>query len=201
MPLRTRKLTTQVWVAMTTFAIGVALTTLWVVPRFAREQRPPRVAVANPPQQQELVVPAGWRQLEFNKQVLMMLPPDMRSVELVADFLRHTEGYSNGPIHLTITGDFELPEFRDKSRNERIFTCNPAATLANVPTDTESLIHVDGRQAKLAIAHTVDGGISASLCFPNADDTLYELLLVASCKDEKALTAARQIFSSIRFKR
>ena len=196
-----RKLTIRIWVAMTTFVIGVALTALWVVPRFAIEQHPPEMAVANPPQRQEIVIPADWRQLDFNNKVLMMLPPDMRSVDLVADFLRYTEGYSNGPVHLIISGDYQLPEFKDKSRNKKIFTCDPPATLRNGPTYTESLIQVDGRQAKLAIAHTVERGIAASLCFPNADDSDYELLVTANCQDERALATARQIFSSIRFKR
>ena len=195
---RIGKLTIRVWVAMTTFVIGVALTTLWVVPRFATEQRPPEVAVANPPQQQEIVVPASWRQLDFNNKILLRLPSDMRSVDLVADFLRYTEGYSNGAVHLIISGDYQLPEFKDKSRNKRIFTCDSPATLRNEPTYTESLIQVDGRQAKLAIAYTGER-IAASLCFPNADDSVYDLLLTANCQDEQALATARQIFSSIRF--
>jgi hypothetical protein len=187
-------------VAVITFAIGVALTTIWVVPRFATEQHPP-VAIAHPAQQQEIVVPPGWRQLDFNNNVLMMLPPDMRAVDLVADFLRYTEGYSNGSLHLTIIGDVQLAEFERKLRDKKIFTRAPPETSQNEPTYTESLIQVDGRQPKLAIAHTRDRGIAANLCFSNADDSAFDLLVSANCKDEQALATARQIFSSIRFKR
>lgn len=201
MRTRIRKLTIRVWVAMTTFVIGVALTTLWVVPRFTIEQPPAEVAISNLARQQEILVPAGWRQLEFNNKVLMMLPPNMQSVDLIGDFLRYTEGYNNGPVYLIIIGDFQLPEFKNKSRDKSLFTCDPSPILRNGPTYTESLIQVDGRQAKLTIIYTVEREIAASLCFPNADDSNYELLVTANCQDEQALETARQIFSSIRFKR
>ena len=196
-----RKLTRRVWVAVTTFAIGVALTLLCVVHRSEIAKPPAEVAISNRPQQLEMVLPDGWRQLDFNNKVLMMLPPDMRPVDSVVDFIRYSKAYSNGRIHLTIMGDVQLPELEHKLPNNTFFTCDAPVTGPHEPTRTESHLRVDERQAKLAVVYTVDHGITSSLCFPNADDTSFDLLVVANGKDEQDLTTARQIFSSIRFKK
>lgn len=196
-----RQLTIRVWVAITTFVIGVVLTMMWVVPRLTTEQPPAVVALPNPPQQQEIVVPAGWRQLEFNNKVFIMLPPDMQSAELFGDSWWYREAYSNSQIHLEIIGDVMVPEVEASLRERRVSTCDTPEILRNDPTYSESVIEIDGRQAKLGITHTIDRGIGATLCFPNADDGVFDVLFAAHCQDEQALATARQIFSSIRFKK
>jgi hypothetical protein len=65
----------------------------------------------------------------------------------------------------------------------------------------ESMLEIDKRKAKLGIDRdTSRKRIIARLCFPNADDNLFELLIVATCQDERALQTSKQIFNSITFK-
>jgi hypothetical protein len=71
---RIRKLTSRIWVAVITFVIGVALTILWVFPSVRKEKIPAKLAASNLPQQQQIVIPDGWRQLEFDNKVYIMLP-------------------------------------------------------------------------------------------------------------------------------
>jgi hypothetical protein len=83
---------------------------------------------------------------------------------------------------------------------KKAFPCEPPEIVNKGPAYSESVIEIDGRQAKLGITHTIDRGIGATLCFPNADDSVFDLLFAAHCEDEHALATAQQIFSSIRFK-
>jgi hypothetical protein len=48
---RIRKLTTRVWIAAITFAIGVVLTMVWVVPFDRMKKTPDQGAASNLPQQ------------------------------------------------------------------------------------------------------------------------------------------------------
>ena len=101
-----KKLTTRVWIAAITFAIGVGLTMVWVVP-FDRIGKNPDQGIASKlPQQREIESREGWRRLEFNNKVFIMLPPDMRpEEELFGDSHRYRETYSNGQLGLIIVGD------------------------------------------------------------------------------------------------
>ncbi|HEX7771872.1 MAG TPA: hypothetical protein VF435_05590, partial [Pyrinomonadaceae bacterium] len=193
---------TRVWVAAMTFAIGVVLTMVWVVPFDRREKTPDEGAASNLSQKRELEHRDGWRRLEFNKKVFIKLPPDMRSEEqLIGDSLRYVEAYSNNQLGLTIVGDLLVPVPDSELQKKRAFPCDPPEIIRKNPTYRESLIQVDGRQAKLWITRSAERGIYARVCFPNADDSLAALEIIASCKDDQGLATAREIFNSIEFKR
>lgn len=187
--------------AVITFAIGVALTILWVVPSVRIEKIPAEVAASNLPTQQQTVLPDGWRRLEFDNKVFIMLPPDLQSKEPFGDSRRYREVYANKQLHLEIFGHVMILVPNDELRKRRAFPCERPETVQKDPAYSESVIEIDGRRAKLGITHTSDRGIGATLCFPNADDSVFDLLFAAHCEDEQALATARQIFSSIRFKR
>ena len=197
-----RKLTTRVWIAATTFAIGVLFTMVWVVPFDRMEKTPDQGSASNLPQQREIESRDGWRRLEFNSKAFIMLPPDMRSEEqLIGDSVRYRESYSNNQLGLILIGDIVVPVLITEVRKKRAFSCDPPEIVRKNSTYSESLIQVDGRQAKLAITRSAERGIYARVCFPNADDSVAELEVIANCPDDQALATARQIFSSIEFKR
>ena len=196
-----KNLTSKVWIGAITFAIGVAVTMVWVVPRVMTEKTPEEAPASNVPQQREIVSREGWRRLEFNNKVFIMLPSDMRSEKLIGDSLRYRESYSNKQLGLILIGDAVVPVPDTVLLKKRIFSCDRPEIVRKDPTYSESLIQVDGRHAKLAITHAAEGGISAHVCFPNADDSVAELVLIADCKNDQAFAIAREIFNSIRFKR
>jgi len=203
MQIKIRKLSTRLLVAIVTFTIGVVVTMLWVVQRLPIHKNPAEPVMLNSPHRSEAALPHGWEKLDFNNKVLLWLPPDMKPAEVLGDRLRFTQAYGNSEIHITIMdGAVLLPDLEDKLRKARFYSCDPPEIVIKHPTYNESLIQIDGRQAKLGIARGEDlGGITAQLCFPGADDSAFELMLAANCEDDRALATARQIFSSIRFKK
>lgn len=197
-----RKLTTRAWIAAITFAIGVVLTMVWVIPFDRMGKTPDEGAASKLSQQQEIETRDGWRRLEFNSKASIMLPPDMRSEEqLMGDSIRYREGYSNKQLGLILIGDIVVPVLITDVRKKRPFSCDPREMVQKNPTYSESLIQIDGRQAKLGITRSAERGIYARVCFPNADDSIAELEVIANCQDDQALATARQIFSSIEFNR
>lgn len=197
-----RKLTTTVWIGAITFGMGVVLTTWWVAP-FDRMKKTPGQGIAPnlPTTQQQIVIPDDWRRLEFDNKIFVMLPPDLQSKEPFGDSLRYREVYANKQLHLEIYGHVLILAPNDELRKKKAFPCERPDNVQKGSAYSESDIEIDGRRAKLEITHTTDRGIGATLCFPNADDSVFDLLFAVNCKDEQALATARQIFSSIRFKK
>lgn len=199
MRIRIRQHSTRLLAGVITFFIGVVVTLLWVIPRVPIKQSQ---EVLMTPTRIEVVLPDGWEKLDFDNQVVVMLPPDMKPAKLLGDNARYTEAYSNREIHVTMIGDRSDPDFKDKLRNAKLYSCDWPEFLTKHPTYTESLVEIDGRQARLGIARGKEfGGISARICFPGADGDAFDLLIAALCRDDRALVTARQIFSSVRFKK
>jgi hypothetical protein len=202
---RIRRLSIGLLIAVATFAVGVSVTMLWVVPRLSTNV--PRLSTEKSPAdvnssaRSEITIPDGWQKLDFDR-VVLMLPPDMKPAKILGDHARHITAYSNSEIHVTVIGDVPLPEWKEQLKQRKANSCDGPEILTKHPTYNESLIEIDGRPANLGIARGAEfEGIVARVCFPGADADLYDLLVAANCKDDRALQTARQIFSSIKFKR
>lgn len=196
-----RKLTTRAWIAAITFVIGVLLTMWWVIPFDRMEKTAGERIASNLPTQQQIVLPDDWRRLEFDNKVFITLPPDLQSKEPFGDSLLYREVYANKQLHLEIFGHVMILVPNDELRKKRAFPCERPDIVQKGSAYSESVIEIDGRRGKLEITHTTDRGIGATLCFPNADDSVFDLLLAVHCEDEQGLATARQIFSSISFKK
>jgi hypothetical protein len=200
-----RRVSIGLLVAVATFAVGVAVTMLWVVRRLSTNVF--RLSIQGGPANLnssaggEITIPGDWQKLDFDR-IVLMLPPDMMPTEIPGDFARHITAYSNAEIHITVVGDVLSTESKDALRKRPANSCDGPAIITKHPTYSESIIQIDGRQAKLSVARGKEfEGIVARVCFPGADADLYDLLVAANCKDIRALETARQIFSSIKFKR
>ena len=126
----------------------------------------------------------------------------MKRTEIMGDPARYARAYSNSSIHLTLVGEVLNPDLEPKLRERRLYTCDRPEVVHKHPTYRESIVKIDGREARLGTARGKDlGGISVSLCFPGPDDSAYDLWMAALCEDENALAMVQQIISSIRFKK
>ena len=202
MPIRIRKISIRLLAAIVTFCLGIVATMLWVVPRLPVRKAPLESSVSTLAKQDEIAVPDNWQTLEFNERIVLRLPPEMKRAEIMGDPARYARAYSNRDLYLTLVGEVTIPELESKLREKKFYSCDRPEVVHKHPTYRESLVVIDGRQARLGIARGKDlGGISVSLCFPGPDDSAYELWLGALCNDESALTTVQQIFSSIRFKK
>ena len=188
MRLISRKLSTRLFVSLVTFTAGVAVTLLWVVPRFQSVHSPSALKGYDTLKDEEVSVPDGWKKLEIKNKVAMRLPQDMKPTKLIGDSFNYREAYNNQDTHLTIVYGEPTP-------------CDTPRFLLERPSYSESVIDIDGRKAKLSI----DGFyrpkfIIARLCFLDTDDHAMQLGAVAYCKDDRALETAQKIFTSIKFK-
>ena len=118
---------------------------VWVLPFNKMENTPDQGAASNLPQQQEIGSRDGWRRLEFNSKVFIMLPPDMRSEEPFGDSVRYVEIYSNDQLGLILLGDIVVPVLITEVRKKRAFPCDPPEIVRKDSTYRESLMQVDGR--------------------------------------------------------
>ena len=173
MKKRIRRVSIGLLVAVATFAVGVAVTMRWVVPRLSTnvpslspEQGP---ANLNSSALSEITIPSGWQKLDFDK-ITLMLPPDMKPAAILGDSARHIKAYSNAEIHVTVIGDVIFTESKDGLRKRLDNSCDGPAIITKHPTYSESVIQIDGRQAKLGVARGKEfDGIVARVCFPGAD--------------------------------
>ena len=200
--MRIRKLSTRLVVALATFTIGVVLTMVWVVPRLPTNRRPHEPVALSVPTPNEMAVPDGWEDLDFNNKVRITLLRGMKRAE-VGEQLRYARAYRNDDIYISIMdGEVLFPDLEDEVRKRKFYSCDSPEFVTKHASYKESLIEIDGRKAKLGIARGEElGGITARLCFPGADDKSFALLVAANCKDDRAFAIARQIFSSIKFKK
>lgn len=175
MKLRIRTLSTRFAVALLTFAVGVAVTLLWVTTRFV-SLNPARVLdVSDTQRDGQKFSLEGWKEIDVKNKFTVQLPHDMQPSELVGDSDSHREAYSNQGINITIVYG-EHP------------SCETARHLLDRPTYHESVIDIDGRKAKLGIdRYYQPQPINAHLCFLNSDDGGMRLSMVAFCRDDRAI--------------
>lgn len=174
-------------VAILTFAVGVALTLLWLTLHFrpAVTQRAPEVPLTV--KKKETPLPAGWKNLEVKNSFTLSVPQDMKPAELIVDSPYYREAYNNRELYVAIVYGEYAP-------------CNTPRFLLERPTYQESVIDIAGKKARLGTDSLYQPeAINARLCFLNADQEGMQLNVAAFCKDEHALETAKQIFTSIRF--
>lgn len=186
--IKSRKIATRLSVALATFTAGVAVTVLWVAPHFRSASTPSPVEVSRSLKNEDTPLPDGWKELEVKDRVVLWLPQDMKPAKLIGDSLNYREAYNNRDIYLAVVYGEPTP-------------CDTPSFLLERPTYSESVVDINGRKAKLGIDDFYRPKfISARLCFLGADDRAMQLGAVAYCKDDSALKAVRQIFTSIKFK-
>lgn len=203
--MQVKKVSLRLLAALLTFTVGVAMTLLWVVPRFrtADVSDAPKFSetsekASETSKGEELSLPAGWKQLEIKSTLTLRLPEDMKSAQLIGDSFAYREAYGNQKIYLVISYGPVLPRRNELDRPYD--ACDAPRPRREELTYRESVIDVNGRKAKLHIDYPPrPEPIAANVCFP-LDDRGVQLIVAAFCKDEAALQAARQIFASVRFK-
>jgi hypothetical protein len=153
-------------------------------PTVTRSASEAHVTVTN----EETPLPAGWKKLVVKNRVTLSVPPDMKPAELIGDSPKYREAYNNQELYLTIVyGEFAPCD-------------TPRFLLERTTTYHESVIEVDGKQARLGVDSFYQPEFTnARLCFLNADDSGMQLNVAAVCKNDQALQTAQQIFTSIRF--
>ena len=127
----------------------------------------------------------------------MGLPQNMKPAQILGDSFAYREAYRNREIYITIVYG-EMSPNRDE-RGLPFDGCDTPAWLLKESTYRESVINIDGRNAKLSIDRDPQSDIGVRLCFP-PDEKGVQFILSADCRNERAVQTARQIFSSVRFK-
>ena len=205
MQIKIKEHSTHLLVALVTFAVGVAVTLLWVVPYFRTASTPGALKVADTPKDEGTPLPGGWKQLKVKNKVTIRLPQDMETSELIGDSFAYREAYSNQDLNITIVyGEMFPPDIFPQRRSRRGTSFDPCETvhlLLERPNYHESVIDIDGRKAKLGIDRSYqDRYIIAHLCFLKSEENATPLSIIAYCRDDRALETAQQIFTSIKFK-
>lgn len=179
-------------------AVGLILLAV-AAPLLRRESQKAKPAIDG--QNQGQFALSSWKTLEIQNKVVLRVPPDMKPLQLPGDAIHHREGYRNRAIQITILGDLLIPEMANKLREQRFYSCDTPDYFLRRPNYHESILEIDKKKAKLGIdLGRPPGDITARLCFPSADDESFELLIVATCQDVRALETVKQIFNSISFK-
>lgn len=195
--MQVKKVSLRLIIALLTFAIGVATTLLWVVPRFRSAPDPDSPKAAEAPMAAEKSPPEGWKELAIKNEISIQLPEDMKPAELIGDSYTYREAYHNQGIYIVISyGEF-MPR---RSQHDNPFNaCDAPPAIQNDRTYHESLMDIEGRKAKFVIHdNNGRGSIVTSVCFPPNDKGV-QLIVAAFCKDDPAAQVAREIFASIRF--
>jgi hypothetical protein len=149
--------------------------------------------------QQETRVPDSWKQLRIQEQVVVRVPPDMRSVEPFADHVLRVEAYGNKDLAIMIFYDPRVADFISESQKRQLDSCERDQFLLEHPTYRESTIEVDGKKAIIGITRATPGRSVTGICFPVAENVKVPLRIVAFCSDDRGVETAQQIFRSITF--
>ena len=192
-----KKLSIRFLVALLTFTLGVSATLLWVVSHFQSVSTQSAENISDTLKTENIPLPDGWKKLEIKNKVSMHVPEAMKPSRLIGDSFAYREAYNNQEIYITIVYGVIMP--RRNERDRPFDACDTPASLLEEPTYHESVIDIDGRKANLSIDRHVQPKYNiAHVCF-HPDDEGVQLIVVANCRDERALETAQQIFTSIRF--
>jgi len=195
--MQIKKASIRFLVALLTFAIGVIVVLLWVVPRSRTVNIPPAPMVSDTLRDEEISLPEGWMRLDIRGKVTMGVPQDMEPTEPEGDSIAYREAYRNQEIDIVIVYGEIVPR---RNEGDRPFDACISRSPIERPTRRESIIDIDGRRAKLSIDRTYQPEFTtARVCFPPNDQGI-QLIVVVDCKNDRALETAQQIFTSIRFK-
>jgi hypothetical protein len=178
-----RKSSIQLAVAIYTFAVGVAIASLWAASPFGVVKEgltpSPNVTIMKA----EPAAPEGWQRVEERK-LSLYLPPDMREREIAGDMdssIERSKYYSNRDLWISYMYGKNL-------------SCDPHPAMAY----QFSRIKVAGKSAILFVYQPDETWVD--LCVPDMGDGKTSLWLRASGRDRNVLKLARQAIDSIEFR-
>lgn len=181
-------------------AIGITVMLLWTARPFETVSTAGTLKASHALRNQQVAVPADWKQLDIKNRITIRLPPDMKPSELIGDSFAYREAYKNRDIGITIAYGAVRPS-RPNQKGDLFEPCETRPPRLEESTYHESVIEIDGRRAKLRIdRHHQPEFILADVCFLNPPDRSEQVIVMAFCKNDNALQTAQQVFNSIRFK-
>ena len=134
-------------------------------------------------------VPADWKRVEVADKFVFYMPADMKTTEPIGDYYGPHVDYANRQL---------MWNYQYAS----VDLCRSIEWMSKDPTHRETELYIDGKKAKVDTwTATSTGHYYITACLSDIDGLGTHLHLGAVSKEQPALEVARQIFSSIQFRK